>query len=81
MGTPKTDRIGCAGHGRHGGEASALCVGSDDVGLELLVLFFQEKRTNINMPQPQMPAIAQAGAGMIWQLAYPLPHTEYILPT
>ena len=26
------------GLGRHGGEASALCVGSDDVGLELLAL-------------------------------------------
>ena len=74
--TPNLNRVGRAGHGRHGGEASALCVGSDDVGLELLallillclsivrasstlrsacaklVLFFQEKRTNINMSQP-----------------------------
>ena len=42
--TPNLNRVGRAGHGRHGGEASALCVGSDDVGLELLFLFFQEKR-------------------------------------
>ena len=38
--------LGWAGRrGRHGGEAPAVCVGTDDVGLELLVLFFQEKRT------------------------------------
>ena len=35
---PPLVRAGRAGHGRHGGEASALCVGSDDVGLELLAL-------------------------------------------
>jgi hypothetical protein len=46
-GTPKTDRVGRAGHGRHGGEASALCVGSDDVGLDSLVLSCQEERTEI----------------------------------
>lgn len=40
------------GPGQQGGDSStgsltapALCDGSDDVGLELLVLFFQEKRT------------------------------------
>ncbi len=33
--------------GRHGGEAPALCVGTDDVGLEFLVLLFQDKRTRI----------------------------------
>ncbi len=31
--------------GRHGGEASALCVGSDDVGLDSLVLSYQEEST------------------------------------
>ena len=36
------------GPGRHGGEAPALCVGTDDVGLEFLVLLFQDKRTEIN---------------------------------
>ena len=35
------------GPGRHGGEAPALCVGTDDVGLEFLVLLFQDKRTRI----------------------------------
>ena len=35
-GTPTFDREGRAGLGRHGGEAPAMCVGSDDVGLELL---------------------------------------------
>ena len=34
VGKPKPDWVGRAGHGRHGGEASALCVGTDDVGLE-----------------------------------------------
>ena len=31
---PSLHRAGCAGYGRHGGEAPALCVGSDDVGLD-----------------------------------------------
>ena len=52
------------GPGRHGGEAPAMCVGTDDVGLDPLVLSCQEERTEINMPQPQMPAIAQANVGM-----------------
>ena len=55
---PKTDRVGCAGHGRHGGEAPALCVGSDDVGLEFLALLFQDKRTE------KMPTVV----GMTWLL-------------
>ena len=38
VGAPTLHRVGRAGHGRHGGEAPALCVGSVDVGLELLVL-------------------------------------------
>ena len=38
LGTPTLRRVGCAGHGRHGGEASALCVRSDDDGLDSLVL-------------------------------------------
>ena len=44
-GTPTSDRDGRAGYGRHGGDGStgsltapALCVGTNDVGLELLVL-------------------------------------------
>ena len=44
---------------------------SDGGGLELLVLLFQDKRTR----KPQMPAIAQAGVGMTWLLAY------YTIPT
>ena len=51
-GTPNHDWVGRAGHGRHGGEAPALCVGTDDVGLEFLVLLFQDKRTDIYTPQP-----------------------------
>ena len=42
---PSLHRAGCAGHGRHGGEAPALCDGSDDVGLDSLVLSYQEERT------------------------------------
>ena len=38
--------------GRHGGEAPAMCVGADDVGLEFLVLLFQDKRTGNLCPQP-----------------------------
>ena len=52
------------GPGRHGGEAPAMCVGTDDVGLDPLVLSCQEERTEINMPQSQMPASAPASAGM-----------------
>ena len=59
--------------GRHGGEAPAMCVGTDDVGLDPLVLSCQEERTEINMPQPQMPAIAQANVGMTWLLYPPAP--------
>lgn len=43
MGTPTLHWVGRAGYGRHGGEASALCVGTDDVGLEFSLPFFQEK--------------------------------------
>ena len=35
------------GHGRHGGEAPALCVGTDDVGLDSFVLSYQEERTSV----------------------------------
>ena len=42
------DRMGWAGRkGRHGGEAPALCVEADDVGLDSLVRSYQEERTNI----------------------------------
>jgi hypothetical protein len=34
--------------GRHGGEAPAMCGRTDDVGLEFLVLLFQDKRTIID---------------------------------
>lgn len=61
-GTPTFHRVGRAGHGRHGGEASALCDGSDDVGLEFLVLLFQDKRTR--KPHSQKPAIARASVDM-----------------
>ena len=45
------DRLGWAGRkGRHGGEAPALCDGTDDVGLEFLVLLFQDKRTRKSQP-------------------------------
>ena len=54
-----------------------MCVRSDDVGLELLFLFFQEKRKGKNEPQPQMPAIAQAGVGMTWLLR--ISHHTHIL--
>ena len=37
-GMPTFNWVGRVGPGRHGGEASALCVGSDDVGLDSLVL-------------------------------------------
>ena len=43
VGKPKPDWVGRTGHGRHGGKASALCVGTDDVGLEFSLPFFQEK--------------------------------------
>ena len=33
------------GPGRHGGEAPAMCVGTDDVGLDSLVLSYQEEST------------------------------------
>ena len=40
------DRMGRArGPGRHGGEAPAMCVGTDDVGLDSLVLSYQEEST------------------------------------
>ena len=48
LGMPKCDWVGRVGHGRHGGEAPAMCVGSDDVGLDFLVLFGQAKRTMID---------------------------------
>ena len=48
LGTPTLHRVGCAGHGRHGGEASASCVGSDDVGLDSLALSYQEERAEID---------------------------------
>ena len=45
LGTPTLTRDGRVGHGRHGGEAPALCAESDDVGLDPLVLSYQEERT------------------------------------
>ena len=54
------------GLGRHGGEASALCVGSDDVGLDSSVPSHQGEGTR--KPQPQMPTIAQSSIGMTWLL-------------
>ena len=45
MGTPNPNRVGRAGLGRHGGEASALCVGSDDVGLDSSVTSHQGEGT------------------------------------
>ena len=48
------------GPGRHGGEAPALCVGTDDVGLDSLVLSYQEESTKkaaaIDPMPPHMPA-------------------------
>ena len=43
MGTPTLHWVGRAGYGRHGGEAPALCVGTDDVGLEFSLPFHQGK--------------------------------------
>ena len=53
--------VGRAGHGRHGGEAPALCVGTDDVGLDSLALSHQGERANKllskrNWPKPPRPA-------------------------
>ena len=61
-GTPTLHRVGRAGHGRHGGEASALCVGTDDVGLDSLALSHQGERANKpllskrNRPKPPRPS-------------------------
>jgi hypothetical protein len=50
-GNAKT-KLGRAGRrGRHGGEASALSVGTDDVGLDSLVISYQEESTK-KKPQP-----------------------------
>ena len=52
-GTPTLHWVGRAGHGRHGGEAPALCVGTDDVGLDSLALSHQGERANkksLNVP-------------------------------
>ena len=46
-GNAKTQLGWVRGPGRHGGEAPALCVGTDDVGLDSLVRSYQEERTNI----------------------------------
>jgi len=46
VGTPTLHWDGRAGHGRHGGEASALRVGSDDVGLDSFALSYQEERAD-----------------------------------
>ena len=53
------------GPGRHGGEAPALCVGTDDVGLEFLVLLFQDKRTEINGRSRTCPCRHDMAAGAI----------------
>ena len=42
---PSLHRAGCAGYGRHGGEAPALCEGSDDVGLDSSVPSHQGEGT------------------------------------
>ncbi len=43
------------GHGRHGGEASALWVGTDDVGLDSLALSYQEERAKTNVRSHRCP--------------------------
>ena len=69
------DRLGWAGRkGRHGGEAPALCVGTDDVGLDFSLPFYQEKgrkdtaaidarhRTSLRWDD----MAAEPNAGMTW---------------
>ena len=71
-GNAKTQLGWVRGLGRHGGEAPALCVGTDDVGLDSLVLSYQEESTNkTKVPMPgcrshrclplQMPTLAWHG--------------------
>ena len=55
LGTPTFHWVGCAGHGRHGGEAPASCVGSDDVGLDSLALSYQEERAEIDYRSHRCP--------------------------